>query len=101
MSIVQGAASGPAPSVVAFIRPKNAPALTLPSLIGRNHQRFGMFWEANRSEAARSSVRLLHATSFEQSAAYRPICSSVVFSSQTKWPGGLTPSITDRWMLLG
>ena len=44
VSIVHGAASGPAPSVVAAIRPKNAPALTLPSLIGRNHQRSGMRW---------------------------------------------------------
>ena len=37
-----GRASGPAPSVVAFIRPKNAAALTCPSLIGRNHQWSGM-----------------------------------------------------------
>ena len=35
-------ASGPAPSVVAFIRPKNAAALTLPCLIGRNQQWSGM-----------------------------------------------------------
>ncbi len=58
VSIVHGAASGPAPSVVAFIRPKNAPALTLPCLIGRNPQLVRMFSNAEWSDAARSGVLL-------------------------------------------
>ena len=43
VSIVHGALSGPAPSVVACIRPQNAPSRTLPVLIGRNHQSVGNF----------------------------------------------------------
>ena len=38
VSMVSGPASGPPPSIVAFIRPKNPAACTLPCLIGRNHQ---------------------------------------------------------------
>ena len=38
VSIVIGPDSGPAPSVVAFINPKNVAALTSPFLTGRNHQ---------------------------------------------------------------
>ena len=43
VSIVHGALSGPAPSVVACMRPQNAPSLTLPFRIGRNHQWSGMW----------------------------------------------------------
>ena len=46
VSIVHGPLSGPAPSVVACMRPKNAPSLTLPFRIGRNHQWSGMWLDA-------------------------------------------------------
>src|SRR5437764_6788092 len=66
VSIVIGPESGPAPSVVAFMRPKNAPTLTFPFLIGRNHHRSGMCSDAEWSEAARSGVRVRHDASFAQ-----------------------------------
>jgi hypothetical protein len=69
VSIVHGALSGPAPSVVACMSPKNAPSPTLPLRIGRNHQWSGMWAYAEWIEAARSGVRLLHDASSAQRAA--------------------------------
>ena len=101
VSIVHGPLSGPAPSVVACMRPKNAPSLTLPFRIGRNHQWSGMWLDAESIDAARSGVRARHDASSAQSAAYRWICSPVVLASQRKWPGGLTPIMTERWIRCG
>jgi hypothetical protein len=41
----------------------------LPSSIGRNHQRSGMSAAVRFIDAARSSVRLLHVSSFAQRSA--------------------------------
>ena len=76
---------------------------TLPFLIGRNHQWSGM-WAAVLV-IDRGEVVGPHA------AGCRPCAQSarvaldllrpIVFAFQRKWPGGLTPIITERWMLFG
>ena len=43
VSIVFGAASGPPPPLVEFMRPKKPAMRTLPFLIGRNKKRLGIF----------------------------------------------------------
>ena len=99
-SIVCGAAIGAAASVEC-IRPKNAPTRALPGLIRRKPQRPGIVREVSRMVAARSFVRELQASSRAQSAAYLCSCSSLRRGYQMKLPGGLTPTITERWMLAG
>ncbi len=100
VSIVLGEEIGAAASVEC-IRPKNDPILALPGLILRKPQRSGMFLAVAAKVAARSLVRELHDSSRAQSAAYLRICSSVSSGYQMKFPGGLTPTITLRWMLVG
>ena len=68
MSIVHGAASGPAPSVVADMRPKNAAASDMALRDREEPQRPGMCRKAEPIEAARS-VRLLQDASRSQRAA--------------------------------
>ena len=92
-----GAESGEAAGVE-FHGPKKDASRTLPCLIGRNSHRSGIPEAVSRIDAARSSVRSRQRSSSEQRAAYRSICSSVVFGIQRKWPGGLTATMTDRWM---
>ena len=91
-----------APSVVAAISPKNAAALTLPSLIGRNNQRSGMLPEAEWIEAARS-VRPARCRTRPARRARSSGGSARRSSSHPRGsvPGGLTPIITERWMLSG
>src|SRR6476646_5992916 len=62
-SIVIGDEIGAASDVVS-IRPKKDASRTFPALIGRNIQRSGMSAAVRLIEAARSSVRLLQASSF-------------------------------------
>src|SRR5581483_6993254 len=94
-SIVCGPEIGAAADV-ASISPKNDASRTLPSRIGRNHQRSGTFAAVARIVAARSPVRPRHDSSFAQRAAYLRICSSVVVALQAEFPRGLTPTSTDR-----
>src|SRR6266508_3875232 len=67
-------------------KPKKVATRTLPSLIGRNNQRSGMRAAVFLIDAARSSVRFAQLSSFAQSVAYRPICSSVVLPRKNKLP---------------
>ena len=53
------------------------------------------------NDATRSSVRALQLSSFAHTRAYRCIELVGVLAYQRKWPGGLTPIITERWMLFG
>ena len=86
---------------VECIRPKNAPTSALPGLIRRRPQRSGMSLLVERSVAARSSVLELHHSSWTHRAAYFSICASFSRGYQMKWPGGFTPTSTERWMLFG
>src|SRR6266511_152732 len=77
-SRIIGAEIGAASEVLDSISPRKEATRTLPSLIGRNHQRSGISASVRRIVAARSSVRFPQLSSLEQSSALRRICSSVV-----------------------
>ena len=100
VSIVCGLESGEA-TLVAWNRPKKAPICALPGLMRRKPQRSGIVRDARRIVPARSLVRVLQASSCAHRAAYLRTCSSEIRGYQRKLPGGLTPTITERWMLVG
>ena len=100
MPIVWGAESGEA-ALVECIKPKNAPSRALPGLMRRKPQRSGIARDSLRIVAARLFVRPLQDASRAQTAAYLRTCSSLIRGYQRKFPGGLAPTSTDRWMLFG